>query len=194
MVGLLGNIRLLTNLFLVFSCLFELVSEAVSYPSAISFILNPYFKTWNRAEGPRWGWSAKGNHKAIVNSLNKMQGRPSIPQQEITLNPSAPGRREDLGFNSCCKSLILESYSQPGFDWRRNMPCRCEVGWPGGESCWEREPHFFGYGERLHKAGVLSGVNTGSGKSIWEPFLHVDPTMVSSISAFTIENAWEHQP
>lgn len=31
-----------------------------------------------------------------------------------------------------------------------------------------------------HKAGVLSGVNTGSGKP-QEPFLHVDPTMVSSI-------------
>ena len=38
--------------------------------------------------------------------------------RENTSNPSAPGRegRPGLQFMLSCKSLILESFSQPGFD------------------------------------------------------------------------------
>lgn len=72
------------------------------------------------AGGAQARLAPKENHEAIVNALDKTRSQPGfILQQEVNIsNPGPPRRGEGPGleFMLTCKSLILESRSQPVFD------------------------------------------------------------------------------
>ena len=183
-MGLLGNIRLLTNPFCFQPPVWAGVRGSILPKASLTLFKSLFMNVKTGAGGAQVRLVPKGKPQGYCKFLEQDARSTALHStaRGNTSNPSAPRREGRLGlqFMLSCKSLILENYSQPGFDWGRkaSVMVLADQGW--GIMLGERASLFWPWERGWHKAGFLSGVNTGSGKP-QEPLPHVDPTMVSSI-------------